>query len=134
MASAPRTSPTIILSGLILKEVRIKSRILISPSPSRFALRDSNLTRLGKFVICNSALSSIGITHHKTYACYNCLENSVFTRNTDIFYIRKAPYISRVLTIFMFILCFMLSYSIIRLVHSLLHASFLPMHEYMCLM
>ena len=102
-ASSPLTSPTIILSGRIRSAVLIRSRILISPVPSTFAFRASSRTRLGIPVICSSALSSMGITHRKTYTCYNRFKNGVFTRNTGILNIRKAPYILRVLTFFMFI-------------------------------
>lgn len=90
MASAPRTSPTMIRSGRIRRAERIRSRMVTSPLPSTLAFLASRLTRLGTSRILSSALSSMVITHHKTYACYNCLENSVFTRNTDIFLHKKS--------------------------------------------
>lgn len=102
-ASSPLTSPTIILSGRIRSAVLIRSRILISPVPSTFAFRASSRTRLGIPVICSSALSSMGITQHKTHSSFNCLKNGLFTRNTPILNIRKAPYFFRVLTFLMFI-------------------------------
>ena len=103
MVSGPRTSPTMMRLGRIRSAERISSRIVISPMPSTLAFRASSRTRFGTSSICNSALSSIGITHRKTYTCYNRFKNGVFTRNTSILSIRKAPYILRVLTFFMFI-------------------------------
>ena len=106
IASAPRTSPTMMRFGLIRSAVRINSRIVISPVPSRLAHLASRVTRFGISRIRSSALSSIGITHRKTYTCYNRFKNGVFTRNTGILSIKKAPYFSKVLFVFMFILCF----------------------------
>ena len=61
-ASAPRTSPTTILSGLIRREERIRSRMVTSPFPSILAFRVSIRTRLSIPFSCNSAESSIVIT------------------------------------------------------------------------
>ena len=57
-ASPARTSPTIILSGLMRNAFRTRSRIVIAPVPSKFAGRDSNVTTC---CCCNrnSAASSI---------------------------------------------------------------------------
>ena len=46
MASGPRISPTIILSGRIRRDERIRSRIDTSFSPSALALRTSRRTKL----------------------------------------------------------------------------------------
>ena len=61
MAASSLTSPTIILSGRIRSDDLIRSRILIPPRPSAFALRTSRRTRFGMLLICNSAESSIVI-------------------------------------------------------------------------
>ena len=60
-ASAPLTSPTIILSGLILKAALISIAMLISPSPSKLASLVSRLTRFGMCLILSSAESSMVI-------------------------------------------------------------------------
>ena len=57
--SSPRTSPTMILSGLILRAERIRSLIVTAPSPSGFAPLASSFTRFSTPLICISALSSI---------------------------------------------------------------------------
>ena len=59
IASAPLTSPTMIRSGRIRSDARIRSLISTAPSPSALAPRVSRRTRLGIWVICNSAESSI---------------------------------------------------------------------------
>ena len=59
IASAPRTSPTMMRFGLIRSAVRINSRIVISPVPSRLAHLASRVTRFGISRIRSSALSSI---------------------------------------------------------------------------
>lgn len=58
-ASAPRHSPTIILSGRMRRAVFIRSRIDTALVPCAFAFLVSNRTRLGIPVIFNSAESSI---------------------------------------------------------------------------
>ena len=61
-ASFPLTSPTMIRSGLIRRDAFIRSLMVISLHPSTLAFLVSRLTRLGIFLICSSALSSIVIT------------------------------------------------------------------------
>ena len=61
-ASAPLHSPTIIRSGRIRSEERIRSRMDISRTPSIFAVRVSRRIRFGIDEICSSAESSIVIS------------------------------------------------------------------------
>ena len=56
-ASGPRTSPTMIRSGRMRRQFLTRSRMVISPSPSRFGGRVSNETTWG-CCSCNSAVSS----------------------------------------------------------------------------
>jgi hypothetical protein len=56
-ASGPRTSPTMIRSGRMRRQLRTRSRIVIWPSPSRFGGRVSSRTTCG-CCNCNSAASS----------------------------------------------------------------------------
>ena len=120
--------------GLIRSAVRINSRIVISPVPSRLAHLASRVTRFGISRIRSSALSSIEIMHHKTYTYYNCFKNRLFTRNLNAFKHKNSTLFFKGATFFMFVLCFTLSYLIIYLAHLLPLAFSLPMREYMCLM
>ena len=60
--SSPLTSPTIILSGRILRLAFSKSLIVMALFPSIFSCLASNLTRFGSPLSLNSAESSIVIT------------------------------------------------------------------------
>ena len=62
MASPPRTSPTIIRSGLIRRADLIRSRIVTDTAPVIFAIFASRHTRLSIPRILSSALSSIVIS------------------------------------------------------------------------
>ena len=61
-ASAPRHSPTIIRSGRIRSDALIRSRIVISRTPSILAVLVSRRIRFGTDVIWSSAESSIVMT------------------------------------------------------------------------
>ena len=60
-ASAPRTSPTMIRSGLARRLVLIRSRIVTAPLPSIPPLRASSVTTLSSADSRNSAASSMVI-------------------------------------------------------------------------
>ncbi len=60
-ASGPRTSPTMIRSGRIRRQLRTSSRMLMAPWPSRLGGRVSSLTTCG-CCSCSSAASSQVIT------------------------------------------------------------------------
>ena len=79
MASAERTSPTIILVGRIRSADLIKSRIVTSPVPSALAFLASKLTRLATPSILSSALSSMVIilSSFGIY-CESAFKNVVF--------------------------------------------------------
>ena len=64
-ASSPRTSPTMMRSGRMRREALIRSRMVISVASLELAFLVSMRTRLGMFLICSSAESSMVITRSR---------------------------------------------------------------------